>query len=142
MKEYLYEDIEVGLVESFCREITLEMENIFRALTIDLNPLHEDDEYAKTISGGKYEQHVTFGMLTASLLSTLAGMYLPGKYSLIHSIETISFLKPVFVGDVLTVTGEVVGKNDALRLLQIKVIMKNQCGKTVLKGKMKILVMK
>lgn len=142
MKEYLYEDIEVGLVESFCREITPEMENIFRALTIDLNPLHEDDEYAKTISGGKYEQHVTFGMLTASLLSTLAGMYLPGKYSLIHSIESISFLKPVFVGDVLTVTGEVVEKNDALRLLQIKVIMKNQCGKTVLKGKMKILVMK
>ena len=94
------------------------------------------------MGNGKYDSHVAFGMLTASMYSTIAGMYLPGKYSLIHSFEELSFLKPVFAGDVLTVTGEVIDKNEMLKLIRLKVEIKNQDNKKVSRAKMKVLVMK
>ena len=118
------------------------MEDMFRSITGDLNPLHRDDAYAKEISSGKYTSHVVFGMLTASLYSTIAGMYLPGKYSLIHSLEKVDFKKPVYVGDRLTVTGTVREKQDGLKLLILDVVIRNQTGKIVSKAGMKVLVQK
>ena len=117
------------------------MENKFRQISGDENPLHMDDSFAYEISGGKYSSHVTFGLLTASLYSTLAGMYLPGKYSLIHSLENLSFQQPVFTGDKLTVEGKVVDKDESLHLLRIKAVIKNQNNKTVSKAMMKVMVM-
>ena len=72
----------------------------------------------------------------------MAGMYLPGKYSLIHSIDELSFLAPVFIGDVLEVSGKVIDKNIDLKFIVIKVVIKNQDKKTVSRAKMKVLVMK
>lgn len=140
MNEYKLSEISVGQKECFSKEITLDMGNSFREITGDNNPLHWDDEFAVKVGKGKFKGHVVFGMLTASLYSTFAGMYMPGKYSLIHSFEDLSFLKPVFAGDILTVEGEVVDKDEALRLIRVKLLIKNQDGKTVSKAKMKILV--
>jgi len=141
MNSYRYAEIEIGHKESFKVIITKEMEDSFRNLTGDINPLHFDDRYASCIMGKENISHVTFGMLTASFLSTLAGVWLPGKYSCIHSIE-IGFSKPVFAGDELTIVGEVYDKEDGLRLLLLKAAMKNQNNKTVLKANMKVLVLK
>ncbi len=140
MREYIYDEIIVGLTESFSVKITTEMEDAFRWITGDFNPLHKEDSYAKEISNGKYASHVTFGMLTASLYSTIAGMYLPGKYSLIHSLERVDFRKPVFAGDDLTVTGVVKEKQDVLKLIILDVTIKNQHNKVVSKACMKVIV--
>ncbi len=142
MNDYRFSDIEIGMEASFSKNVTIEMENSFRELSGDENPLHKDDEFAKDISDGKFQSHAAFGMLTASLYSTMAGMYLPGKYSLIHSFNELSFLNPVFVGDELTVTGQVVDKVDDLRLIVLKVSIRNQEKKVVSRAKMKVLVMK
>jgi len=142
MNEYTLADIEMGLSESFSRKMTAEMEDAFRSISGDTNPMHYDDDYAKTISDGKYDGHISFGMLTASLYSTLSGVYLPGKYCLIHSIESLSFMSPVKVGDELTVVGEVIEKNEELRLITVKATIKNQYGTKVSKAKIKIILMK
>lgn len=142
MNEYTFADLSVGMRESFQKTITPEMEDAFRMISGDLNPLHRDDEFAREVSDGRYPQHAVFGMLTASLYSTIAGMYLPGKYSLIHSFDEISFKSPVFSGDTLTVTGEITGLEESLKLILLKVTIRNQDNKLVSKGKMKILVMK
>lgn len=142
MNEYTFAEILPGMKESFEKEITLEMENKFREISGDDNPLHRDDEFARKASGEKFPKHAVFGMLTASFYSTMAGMYLPGKYSLIHSFDEISFLKPVFVGDKLTITGEVAGKEEALNLIHLKVTIRNQDNKLVSRARMKILVLK
>lgn len=141
MNEYRFSEIEEGLTESFTKEITIEMENAFRIISEDMNPLHKDDSFAMEMGNGRFKQHVTFGMLTASLYSTLAGVYLPGKYSLIHSLE-IKFLRPVFAGDMLTVKGTVKKKQEELKLLEVKVRITNQESKYVSKANMKILVLK
>ncbi|MBQ9091319.1 MAG: hypothetical protein IJY52_03500, partial [Anaerotignum sp.] len=49
----------------------------FLAITGDINPLHNDQEFAQKQG---HPDKVAFGMLTASFLSTLAGVYLPGRY--------------------------------------------------------------
>lgn len=67
---------------------------------------------------------------------------MPGKYSLIHSFDEISFMKPVFVGDELTVNAEVIDKDEALKMIRLKIIIKNQDNKKVSRAKMKVLVMK
>ena len=142
MNEYMLSEVQIGMEASFSKTVTFEMENAFREISGDDNPLHNDDEFAKNISSNKFKSHVTYGMLTASLYSTMAGVYLPGKYSLIHSFDELSFLNPVFVGDELEVNGKVVDKNEDLRLIFLKVVIKNQDKKIVSRAKMKVLVMK
>ncbi|MBR5361427.1 MAG: dehydratase, partial [Lachnospiraceae bacterium] len=76
MNTYIYEQIEVGHKESFKVTVTEADMDKFREITGDVNPLHRDTEYAKEHG---YRDRVFFGMLTASYLSTLAGVYLPGE---------------------------------------------------------------
>ena len=141
MNEYLFKELYIGQKETFTVQITKYLEDSFREITEDINPLHQDDVFAEKIGKGEFKSHVTFGMLTASFYSTLAGVYLPGKYSLIHSLN-IKFQKPVYTGDYLTISGEIVEKQDELKLIQIKAIIKNQKAKKVSQADMKVLVMK
>jgi len=134
MNEYKYEDIQLGMKEDFSITVTAEMMQMFLNLTGDTNPLHCDKDFAKQRG---YKERVAYGMLTASFLSTLAGVYLPGKNSLIHEVEQ-KFVAPVFPGDVLSVVGQVVEKNDTFRYFVMKVMVLNSDGKKVLRGKMKV----
>ena len=68
--------------------------------------------------------------------------YLPGKYSLIHSLENVDFKKPVFAGDELFVTATVKDKQDDLHLIILDVVIRNQNNKVVSKASMKVLVQK
>lgn len=133
MNEYKIQDLKVGLKESFTAEITEDMMSKFLSITGDENPMHLDRSFAESKG---FKDRVVYGMLTASLISTLGGMYLPGKYCLIRGVE-IKFANPVFVGDVLTITGKVKNVEEALKYLEIGVTIKNQDGKKVLRGTLK-----
>ncbi len=134
MNDYTYEEIQIGHKESFTVTVTQEMMDKFRDITGDINPLHNDEDYA--LSKG-HKGKVAYGMLTGSLLSTLAGVYLPGKKSLIQEVK-IKFAKPVYVGDTVTVEGVVDEKNDTYSLLMLKITIRNQDGDKVCRGTMQI----
>lgn len=134
MNHYSIKELSIGLKESFNVEITPDMFEKFKEITGDINLLHNDENFAKNLG---HKGRVAFGMLTASFLSTLAGVYLPGERSLIHSVET-KFTKPVYIGDILTVSGEVVEINETFEQITLKVEIKNQNGEKVLRGKMKV----
>lgn len=112
MKEYRFEEISLGLSESFQVEITRERW-ISSGIYGDVNPLHNDTEFAKARG---YEDRVVYGMLIASQISTLGGVYLPGKYCLIHGVE-IDFARPVYIGDKLTISGTVKEIHESVRRL-------------------------
>ncbi|MCH5270456.1 MAG: MaoC family dehydratase [Lachnospiraceae bacterium] len=134
MNHFSFEEIKVGMEESFQTEVTQEKMDAFRMITGDENPLHT----SKAFAGAKgYHSCVAYGMLTASFLSTLAGVYLPGEKSLIHSVES-KFIKPVFPGDVLLVSGRVKEKNDLFSVITLQVSITNQKGEKVLRGSMQI----
>jgi len=134
MNEYIYDDIKVGQSESFSVEISEEMQDSFLKITGDVNPMHSDGEYA--VSKG-FDGKLVFGMLTASFLSTLAGVYLPGKHCLFHEIAGMRFIKPVYIHDRLTISGEVTEKNDLFNQITIKVKIRNQNGVLVSSAKVK-----
>ena len=137
MNEYRITDISAGQQERFSVTVTEEMMAKFLDITGDVNPLHTDDGLAKEKG---FPQRVAYGMLTASLISTLGGVYLPGKYCLIQGVE-VRFAKPVYIGDVLEVTGEAVKVDTDLRYLEIKVTIRNQRNEKVLRGLLKAGVM-
>lgn len=134
MNHYSINDLSIGHKESFTTEITSAMFDNFKEITGDINPLHNNEDFAKDLG---HKGRVAFGLLTASFLSTLAGVYLPGERSLIHSVE-IKFTKPVYIGDVLNVCGEVVEINDTVNQIVLKVEIRNQNEAKVLRGKMKV----
>lgn len=136
MNNYKFEELNVGMTESFKVTITEAMLEAFKGITGDVNPLHNDEEFAKAKG---HPGRVAYGMLTASFLSTLAGVYIPGERSLIQQVET-KFAKPVYIGDELTVTGEITELVESVQRLELKVTITNQDGKKVLRGTMGILV--
>lgn len=139
MMEYTFSEIEIGMEVEFSYELNEEKMELFKKISGDFNPLHNDLEYAISLG---YKERVVYGLLTDAALSTLAGMYLPGKYSLIHSIES-SFLKPVFLSDCpLTVKAKVISKDERFKTIEIKYQIYNINDEKVCKGKMKIGVSK
>ena len=134
MNHYKYDEIEVGMVESFSRTITEQMQEMFLQISGDENPLHNDADFAKEKG---YIDKVVYGMLTASLFSTLAGVYMPGEKSLLQSVES-KFVKPVYIGDELTVTGKVVEKSETYELIRVKAEIRNQRGEKVCRGLLQI----
>lgn len=126
-----YEDIKVGQTAEFSREITMGMMECFQEISGDDNPLHTNEKFARE---NGFRSKVVYGMLTSSLYSCLGGRYIPGERCLLQSVYA-DFLSPVFIGDVLTVNGEVVEKNDSVRQVVIKAVIRNQNGKKVSKAK-------
>lgn len=127
MNHYRLADLAPGVTESFTVTITEEMMAQFYAITGDNSPIHMDADYA---AGRGYPGRVVYGMLGASFLSTLAGVYLPGEHCLLHGVD-LKFAKPIFIGDTLTVTGVVDEVNDTFREITIKASIVNQDGKKV-----------
>ena len=135
MNEYKFEDIYKGQIEEFTFEITEEKMQQFCNISGDNNTLHTDLNYAKAKG---YNEVVVYGLLTTSALSTLAGVYLPGKYSLIHSVE-ISYARPVFVSSSpLRVRGEVIEKDDRFSRITVKISIFDKNGAKVCRGVMQI----
>lgn len=118
---------------SFEVTVTSEMMDRFYEISGDNNPLHMDANFARERG---FADRVVYGMLTSSFYSTLAGVYLPGKYCLLHNVDS-SFHAPVFVGDKLTVSGVVKIKYETTKTIEIAAKIVNQDGKKV--GKAKIL---
>lgn len=131
MNYFMYEDLVVGQTAEFSRKITVEMMDSFKMISGDDNPLHVDASYAKERG---YIGRVVYGMLTASLYSCLAGVYIPGERCLLQSVHA-DFLSPAYIEDTLTVAGKIVEKNDSVRQIVIKAVIRNQSGKKISKAK-------
>lgn len=131
MNRYSLGDLALGHKESFTTEITAEMLEKFRDITGDISPLHNDESYAAERG---YPSRVVYGMLVASLYSTLAGVYLPGERCLLHEVDA-KFKKPVFVGDTLAVSGAISEINEAFSRIIVDARITNQNGETVNRAK-------
>lgn len=134
---YSFDELKIGLCESFELQITESMVNDFAKISGDLNPLHMDSKYAESTKFGKKICH---GMLLASLFSRLVGMHLPGKNALYFS-QTLNFLEPCYIGDNIIIKGELLDKSMATQILTIKTsILKSE--KCLVDGIAKVMLLK
>ena len=98
-----FEDLAVGMRETMRK--TVENEDVigFAELSGDHNPIHLSEHFArKTRFGGR----IVHGLYTASLISAVIGMRLPGPGA-VYISQTLNFLGPVMIGDVVDVSVEV-----------------------------------
>jgi len=137
MNSYKFVDINVGLEETFSVRVNSEKLDKFLQISGDINPLHTDVEYSKSKG---FSDRVVYGMLISSFFSTLVGVYLPGKYCILQGVD-IQFSKPVYIDDILTITGKVSYINEAYKQLEIKAVIMNQDNKKVSKATIKVGVM-
>ena len=124
------EDFCVGQHVCFSKTFTEEDLQRFIAITGDVNPLHVDDTFAATTTFGR---RVIHGMLTASILSTMVGMLLPGTGAIYRS-QTIAFLLPVYIGDTVTAHFVVRSVNVTKHRLEIDTWIENEAGEHVIEG--------
>ena len=132
-----FSEIDVGYRAELSHTITQHDVDGFAALTGDFSPLHVDLEYARTTPFGKPIVH---GMLTSSFISTMVGMLLPGRGAL-WADQTLSFIKPVFVADTVTVSAVVTQVSPATRTIVTDVEITNQNNVTVVAGQSTVRVL-
>jgi 3-hydroxybutyryl-CoA dehydratase len=133
MNEYRWSDLGLGLKAEFEAEISETAMRGFAEISGDNNPLHLDEDFARQ-SG--FRGRVAFGLLASSFYSRLVGVYLPGKWALLHGID-VEMKAPAFVGDRLTVRGEITHLSDSCRRVEIKAAIVNGEGKTISKAKIR-----
>ena len=111
-----FDQISLGYTKNFSIKITEEILQKFAKISGDFNPLHMDENYAKS---NNFRGRVCHGMLLASFFSRLAGMYIPGKNALYFS-QSLKFLYPCFVNDRIEIHGEVIDKSLATKIVTLK----------------------
>jgi len=129
-----YDSIKLGDTAEIKHVITNEDLSKFVDLTGDDNRLHVDKNYAKNTS---FKKQVVHGMLGASFISTIIGTKLPGDGALWYS-QSLEFLLPVRIGDIITVKAEVIKKNDRNRSVELITDIYNQNNKKVTAGISKV----
>jgi 3-hydroxybutyryl-CoA dehydratase len=134
MNEYRWADLALGTSARFEAVITEESMRRFAQISGDVNPLHLDDEFARSRG---FPARLAFGLLTSSFYSTLVGVYLPGRWALLHGLD-IDLKAPAYVGERLTIAGEITHMTDAYRRIDLKASIVNSQGKTVSKATIRV----
>ena len=120
-------------------EITKTIEQLdidaFARVTGDHNPVHVDEEFAKTTRFGRRIAH---GMLTASLISAVLANKLPGEGS-VYLGQTLQFVAPVFPGDEITARVTVREIREDKPILKLETVCVNQRDEIVIRGEATVL---
>lgn len=109
----------------------------FAELTGDRNPLHMDEAFAART---RFKRRIAQGILSASMISTCIGMELPGTGA-IYLDQTLRFVKPVYVGDTITLTATVSHVREDKPILTLSTIWTNQHGQKVIEGEAHVMLM-
>ena len=107
----------------------------FAGVTGDRNPVHVDEEFAKTT---RFGQRIAHGMLTASLISSVLANKLPGEGS-VYLGQTLQFVAPVFPGDQITARVTVKEIREDKPILKLETICMNQRDEIVIRGEATVL---
>ena len=123
------EKLPVGLKRSVEVAITREMVDAFVTLSGDDNPIHVQPTFAQAAG---LRGPVVHGCLTLAVVSKLIGTTLPGPGALMRSLQ-VDWLKPVFAGDKLIVTGKVEQHSASTESVLLRIEGRNQVGAVVMR---------
>jgi 3-hydroxybutyryl-CoA dehydratase len=125
-----YDTLSIGDSATFTKTLSETDIYLFAGITGDLNPAHVD---AVTAAQGMFKQRIAHGMLSASFISTVLAMKLPGPGT-IYAGQNLQFRGPVFIGDTVTARVECIEKIEARKWAKFKTTVTNQDGKLVVDG--------
>jgi 3-hydroxybutyryl-CoA dehydratase len=122
--------LELGITAQRTQVISDETIRAFAQASGDTNPVHLDDAYAVTTPFGRRIAH---GMLSAGIISAVLGNDLPGPGT-IYLGQELKFKAPVYIGDTITATVELVKYRDDKRIATFRTTCTNQDGVVVVEG--------
>lgn len=128
-------DMKLGMKESITKTITAEDVDMFAKISLDVNPVHLDEEYA---SKTMFKKRIAHGILTTGLISAVLGTKLPGEGA-IYMAQELKFMAPVYIGDTITATVEVIELIAEKNRVVVSTTCTNQDGKEVIIGKATLL---
>ncbi|MEX2236110.1 MAG: MaoC family dehydratase [Dehalococcoidia bacterium] len=121
----------VGDTREFSRQVGEQDLVDFARVSGDDQPLHLDPDFGKrTRFGGR----IAHGMLSAGYISALLGTKLAPNAIAIYLSQSLRFVRPVRIGDTITVRGEVTAIDQEKRFVTVQTDCLNQEGKTVVTG--------
>jgi 3-hydroxybutyryl-CoA dehydratase len=85
---------------SFTKTVSESDVEKFGEVSGDMNPVHFDEEYAKTTM---FKGRIAHGVLSASYISTVLGMQMPGPGTIFMNVSC-RFRAPVRIGETVTAT--------------------------------------
>lgn len=97
---YYSDELQPGMRESFTKTVSERDVELFGEVSGDKNPVHFDQAFAE---GTIFKGRIAHGVLSASFISTVIGMQLPGPGTIFLSLTT-RFVAPVRIGDTVTAT--------------------------------------
>ncbi|MEQ8354070.1 MAG: bifunctional enoyl-CoA hydratase/phosphate acetyltransferase [Kiloniellaceae bacterium] len=125
-----FDEIEVGDSAELVRTLKHEDIELFAVMSGDVNPAHVDEEFARS---DLFHRVIAHGMWGGALISAVLGTELPGPGT-IYLNQSLSFRRPVGLGDTVTVRITVREKNPENKRLILDCECINQAGETVIKG--------
>jgi 3-hydroxybutyryl-CoA dehydratase len=129
-----YDSLEVGQQASFEKTVAERDVQLFAAVSGDCNPVHLDAEFAASTM---FKERIAHGMFSGALISAAIACELPGPGT-IYLGQSLSFSRPVKLGDTLTVKLEVLEKRPKGRVLLATRVF-NQHGDQVVDGEAEVL---
>lgn len=129
-----YTALEVGQKASFEKTIGERDIQLFAAMSGDRNPIHLDAEFAR---GTLFKERIAHGMLSGALISAAVACTLPGPGT-IYLGQSMRFLRPVKIGDTITVRVEILEKLPKNRV-RVGTNVFNQNDELVVEGEAEVL---
>ena len=119
-------ELKLGDKASLSKTISEQDVSDFARLSLDTNPLHLDEDYARqTRFGGR----IVHGMLGASLISAVIGTRLGGP---IYLSQSLKFLKPIHIGEQLTASAEVIAIREEKNFVTLSTVVTNEQGEALI----------
>ncbi|MGI6377860.1 MaoC family dehydratase [bacterium] len=128
-------ELKIGMKDSMARTVTAEDVEMFAKVSGDCNPVHLDEAFAAKSMFGRRIAH---GIISAGYISAVLGNQLPGQGT-IYLGQSLKFLKPVYLGDTITTTVEIIAANEEKHIYTLKTECVNQLGKVVTTGEATVL---
>ena len=120
----------IGQTASISKTFSSEDVYAFSDLSMDTNPLHLDENYAKSTIFGR---RIVHGFLSGSLISAVIGTILPGEGA-IYLHQDMDFKKPVYLDEKITATVTVVRKNEEKHIFYLDTKCANDDGEVKIEG--------
>lgn len=116
---------------------TLKAQDIdaFAVVSGDVNPAHVDQEFAE---GDIFHKVIAHGMWGGALISNVLGTQLPGPGT-IYLDQSLKFLKPVGIGDTVTVRVTVAEKHAEKHRITLNCLCMTADGEPVITGQAKVI---
>ncbi|MEN9893757.1 MAG: hypothetical protein RLY78_4052 [Pseudomonadota bacterium] len=125
-----FDELQPGQSARLQRQLTLADIQAFALVSGDVNPAHVDPDYAEHT---RFHGVIGHGMWAGALISSLLGTGFPGPGT-IYLSQSLSFRRPVRVGDTLSVELTVRDKDPAHHTVRLDCRVSNQAGEVVVDG--------